>query len=72
MHAYHVSFGELGGEERLAAFGTVQRRAAKAAGVNDADYTPSAEELRAAVVGAAAATRLSGNVPRATPLRMVD
>jgi hypothetical protein len=71
-HAYHVSLGELCGEEKTAAFRTVQRREAKAAGANDPGPTPSTEELRAAALGAATATCLSRHAPRATPLRMVD
>lgn len=88
-HAYYVTFDKLGGEEHLAAFRTVLRRAAKAAGmrvhtfrgahdpilwINNPDYTPSAEALRAAVLGAAADTRLGPSAPPLTPpkLRILD
>jgi hypothetical protein len=87
-HAYYVTFDELGGEDNIAAFRTALRRAAKAEGmrvhtfrgahdpvlwINDPDYTPSPEEVRAAMMRASEATRLT-DVSPAEPvkLRVVD
>lgn len=70
-HNFYVTFEELGGEENIAPFRTVLRRAAKAVGMRvqtfrgahepilwlvDRDYTPSLEQMRKAVEAASLET----------------